>query len=74
MIKQYFRELYVSRSYNVEINSKRFVTEFEIYWRTDFQYRKTLYVVVFTFYHMPDTGQIYSMECHTVKSLIHHDR
>ena len=36
MIKPYFRELYVSRSYNVEINSKKFVTEFEIYWEDRF--------------------------------------
>jgi Ulp1 family protease len=44
MIKQYFRELYISRSCNVEINSKIFVTEFETYWE-DISNTRRLYIL-----------------------------
>ena len=36
MIKNYFRELFQYRSYNVELNGKKFVSEFEIFWEDRF--------------------------------------
>ena len=36
MIKHYFRELFQYRSYNVELNGKKFVSEFEIFWEDRF--------------------------------------
>ena len=36
MIKNYFRELFKFRSYDVEMNGRKFVTEFEIYWEDRF--------------------------------------
>lgn len=36
MIKHYFRELFQYRSYSVEINGKKFVSEFEVFWEDRF--------------------------------------
>ena len=36
IIKNYFRELFKFRSYDVEMNHRKFVTEFEIYWEDRF--------------------------------------
>ena len=55
MIKHYFRELFQYRSYNVELNSKKFVSEFKIFWEDRFPI-KILFAVVFTYYHMQGTN------------------
>ena len=57
IIKNYFRELFKFRSYDVEMIGRKFVTEFEIYWEDRFPIQEDiLYVVVFTYCHMRDTN------------------